>query len=301
MSFSTPPLIAPPKEEAIYPYRRVWRSLIQETILIVVICGVVFVVFQYIGIDLPALVERGLILLLAFLPLILWFLFSRFAETQVPEPRSGLNTTLMLSALSAAAIGVPLVNTVVQPAEWLSLEAAPVRILGYTLTAGIVQEFIKFLVVRYVSGPRALRIRDDSIAYCIAAAVGYMTVLNLIYVVNHAATPDMVALRVLHHMSINVAGSLIMSYGIAQTWFGRVNPLLMPLTLLVAALINGLAIPLRSGFANASLGLTSAIASPIFSLAFSTGIVTVAIGLVLFFYNVVEEQERISRESGSRL
>lgn len=300
MSFSTPPLIAPPKEDVIYPYRRVWRSLIQETIITVAICAATFLVYQFIGLDLPQLVETGFVLLLALMPLILWILFSRFAETRVQLPRAGLNTTLGLSALSAAAIGVPLVNTIIEPSNWLSLESALTRIVGYMLTAGIVQEFIKFIVVRYVSGPRALRIREDSIAYCIAAAVGYMTVLNLIYVFDHpAAGPDMVSVRVLHHMSINVAGSLIMSYGIAQTWFGRVSPLLMPLTLLVAAFINGLVTPLRSGLANASLLLTGASASPLFSVAFSSGIVFVAIGLVLFFYRVVEEQERISRESGS--
>ena len=114
MSFSTPPLIAPPKEDVIYPYRRVWRSLIQETIITVGICGVTFVVYQFIGLNLPELVESGFVLILALLPLILWILFSRFAETRVPVPRVGLNTTLGLSALAAAAIGVPLVNTVIQ-------------------------------------------------------------------------------------------------------------------------------------------------------------------------------------------
>lgn len=301
MTYAPPPLIAPPKEEEVHPYRRVWRSLTQETAILAIVCTAVFILFQYLPIRIPAIAEPILNYGLALLPLALWIILARFPETRVPLPRTGLNTTVVLSALLAAAVGIPVVNTVIQPANWLSVESAPVRVIGYMLTAGIVQEFIKFLVVRFVAGGRFFRIREDSVAFNMAAAVGYITVLNLAYVVNNAASPDFVALRVLHHVAMNTAGSLIISYGFAQTWFANVSPFMLPFTLVIASFVNGLIIPLRSGFMNASLGISGASAQPLFGLGFSLGVLLAAVAIISFFYRVAAEQERIARQTRGNL
>lgn len=292
-TFDNKRLITPPREEEeIYPYRRAWRSFAIEAALIAGASSVIFVAINFIGFRLPDVAATPFNLLVAVLPAGVWSLFSLLAEYRVPEPRTRLLVVFGLSALLANAIGRPLVDEFLQPAQWLSLESAGNRIIGFTVTFGIVQETLKYIVLRLSIWPQHLRTREDSIAYALASAVGYATVLNVAYASSAPALPDANALRVLHITGMSLVGSLILSYGLSETRFGRANPLLLPATLFLAAFVSGVAISVRAGLINASLSLEGAAGRPLFGLGFSILLIIGIPVAIAFLYNVAERRER---------
>ena len=73
------------------------------------------------------------------------------------------------------------------------------------------------------------------------------------------ATPDVVATQVFNNVAVNLAASLIISYGLAEVRFDTPTPFLMTITVAFSALLNGIVIPLRSGLTNAAFVLNSGI------------------------------------------
>lgn len=284
-------LVTPPVEEETYPYVRVWRSIILQMGTLGAVMVGLYVVTAFLGIELPTAIQPFVNIGLAILPAGLWLFFSRFAENFALEPRARLLTVFLVSALTANAIGIPFVNEFIQPSDWLALDSVANRLIGFTVTAGIVQELLKYLVVRYVAWPQHYRVRVDSIAYCYASAIGYGTILCIDYVINTNGISYLVMMRIFSIISLNVIGSMIVSYGLSELYFGRANALLMPFTLLVAALVNGLGIAFRSSLMNASVFITGAFTRPSFSLGFSL-VLAVAIPVVVaFFYNISERRD----------
>lgn len=287
-------LLVPTEEEEIYPYRRVWRSLAIESLLLLLIAVGLWVVLNFVGLRVPTLLERPLEVLLALMPLGLWALLSLLQERSVPEPRPHLVALVAISALVANAIAIPVIDGFLQVDLWLPQTNAINRIAGYTFTVGIVQVMTCYLVVRFVAYRTGMRIRADGIAYMLAASVGYSCVLNLHYVFTTGATMDIVAMRVFNNTALLYAISIVVGYGLGEVRFGRPSPLLLALTMAVGSMLAGLAIPLRSGLANAALTLGPAIASPIRGLALSA-LLLVAVAVATAF--LLENAERQEREA----
>jgi hypothetical protein len=290
-------LITPPKqEEEIYPYRRVWQSLAREmTVLIGVVVGV-FVLFDILRLSLPVALRLPINLALATIPAILWFIFSYLAENRVPQPRPRIGEVFILSVLIASAIGIPFVQTIIQPEKWLATESTINRILGYTMTVGVVQEFLKYIILRYTVWQN-YSTRADSIAYATTVAIGYATVLNFSYVLGNDALSGGVALRVLANTAMNVVGSLVLAYGLSETVLQKSTLFLLPATLFIASLLNGLMITLRSGIMNAQITLKATSPRPILSLGFSIVFYIALVGIMLFIYNANEKQQREALKS----
>ena len=253
-------LLTPPDEEAeIYPYRPAWRSIVIESVVLFVVTAAVFFIFGVLRLQLPGLLTLVANGLLVALPVILWLIFSVWSERAVPEPRQRLITVFLVTALAANALAVPFIEDVIQPERWLPLGGAINRIIGYTFTLGIVQETAKYAVVRFTTWPQYFRTRLDSVAYCAASAVGYALVLNLRHLLSESSiTPDVMAIQVFGNVTVNLAASLIVSYGMAEVHFDKPTPFLMTITVALAAFVNGLVIPLRAGLTNATFVLTSA-------------------------------------------
>lgn len=292
---TTPNFITPPREEEeVYPYRRAWQSLIIEVGLLIG-AATALVGASFVGIALPRLGLGNW--LLAVLPALLWLVISYWRERFAIEPRRGLMTTFIVSALVANAIGVPILNDIVQPERWLALESTLTRILGYAATVALVHETLKYLVLRYVTFPAKFRVRSDGVAYAAACALGYATVLNLHYIAaNLAAPPDVALVRIMGTTTLHIATAVIISYGLIETWFSRANALLMPLLLVVAALTAGAAIPLRAGFENAPLVFGVSPSRLYFGLAFS---IIVSVGVLIgmgFLYYVADHRDRSARQ-----
>jgi RsiW-degrading membrane proteinase PrsW (M82 family) len=229
---------------------------------------------------------------LALAPLGLWLLFSYVAERQAPEPRSALPVVVILTALAANAVTVPLIEQVLQPQAWLSNSSAITRIVGYTLSIGVAVEVTKYLVLRYSIWPGRIRTRMDGIAYAIAASIGMATVVNLHSMTIPGITLDSLAILILDTTATGLAAGLFVGYGLAESALGRPTPFLGPLSLTLAALVHGLAIPLRAGLGNAGFSLAGGAANPILGVAISVGLVVVISALISFLFGASERRER---------
>lgn len=304
-------MLTPPDEETVYPYRRVWRSLLLETGALAALTLAASVVFGLLGVRLPGIVSAAANTLLVAAPVILWLLFSVLRERFVPEPRQRLIAVFVITALAANALAIPLIESVLQPERWLPLEGAISRIIGYTFTVGIVQEAVKYAVVRFTTWPNLFRTRLDGVAYCAASALGYAFVLNLQFLLSQpAVTPDIMAMQVFNNVAINLAGSLIVSYGLAEVRFDNPMPFLLTFTVAFAALVNGAAIPVRTGLTNAAFVLpltteapsiidqvlgvftASSTPKPILAFGFSAVLMLVLALVVAFLFTNAERQAR---------
>lgn len=294
--FRSPRLILPPREEdEVYPYRRVWRSVIIEASVLAVALVGLYGAISLVGIDIPTALVGPLNALLVLLPALLWGYFSWLQEMTVPQPRRQLGAVFVLSVLVASAIGVPLITEFLQPDQWLSLESAVNRMVGYTVTTGITQEFIKYFLMRTVVKSDLYRTRTDVLAYSLAVAVGYSTVLSVEFLSSTPdVRPDMLMLRVLTIYAMNLAGSAVVSYGLMELHLGSGSMFLLPVTLIVAAAITGLALPLRSGLVNIQLTLDARGGAPrtLYGVGFALALLAVPQVLVAFLYDVSERRER---------
>lgn len=291
---NNPSLITPPREEEeIYPYRRAWRSIFIETGTIMGLMMVVFVLVNFIGLGVPTEFRLYSNIFLAISPTLLWLLFSRIPENNVVEPRRRLLTAFTVTALVANAIGIPLVNSVFEPDSWLPLQGGTNRILGYMLTVGTLQEFLKYLVLRYIVWPDYYRIRQDAIAYGAATATAYSLVISLNYVlVNPTAASDVVLMRIFATLSVQMIGSIVVAFGLSETLFSDALSLFLPFMMTLAALLSGLAITLRSSFLNATLGLAVSEQREIFGLLFSVVFYGAIMSVFLFLFNITEQREQ---------
>jgi hypothetical protein len=283
-------LLTPPDEEEIYPYRRVWQSIAIESGVMLAIAGGAFVLFNFLHLNLPRALAQPVNVLLALAPFGLWLVFSLWRERFALQPRQRLLAVVVVTALVANGVSMPFIEGVFQPDRWLPLGSATDRIIGYTFTVCIVQEILKYLVVRYLVWPDQFRTRLDSVAYCVASAVGYATVLNLRFVLSGVALPDVVAIYVFGTLALNLVGSTIVAYGLAEVRFDNPSPFLLTATIALAALSNGVAIPVRGGLVNAGFSIQGGAASPLFGLGFSVGVL-LGIGVVIaFLFNNAERR-----------
>jgi hypothetical protein len=300
--FRSPRLILPPREEdEVYPYRRVWRSvLIEGSILAVVLVGL-YGALGLVGLNIPTALVGPLNAVLVLLPALLWGYFSWLQEMTVPQPRRQLGAVFALAALVASAVGVPLVNEFLQPDQWLSLDSAVNRIIGYTVTTGITQEFIKYFLTRSVVRADLYRVRTDVLAYSLAVAVGYSTMLSIQFLrATPDAQPDMLMLRVVTIYAMHLAGSAVLSYGLMELYLGSGSIFLLPATLVIAAAITGVALPLRSGLVNTQIALHNAAGAlsttypprALYGVGFALALLAVPQVLVAFLYDVSERRER---------
>ena len=287
-----PRLLTPPREEEeIYPYRRVWPSIMIETGVLFVITMSLYIMVGYLRLRPPESLNRPVNTLVALSPALLWMVFSLWRERTVPEPRPKLIGVFVISALVANAVGVPTV-TALKTEQWLPFLGIIGRIIGYAVTVGIVQELLKYLVVRYTVWPGALRIRLDAVAYCAAAAIGYATALNLHFAFGPVSSPDIVALRVFSNATIHLSAGVLLAYGLAETRFNPRSFLIMPVALLVAAGVVGLAISARSSLINAKFFLGVSAIRPIFGFGFSLMVISGALAVAIFLFHVAERGER---------
>lgn len=291
MTSPTPRLLTPPREqEEIYPYRRVWRSVALEGGTLIIIAVSLFLGSSLVTNNIPPAVQPILRVILALTPLILWLIFSWWGELRAQQPRRRLLGVVIISALAANAVGEPLINQFFQVDDWLPLSSAIDRIVGYTFTVGITQELLKYLVVRYIAWPEHFRIRLDGVAYGVAVSIGYATILNLRLLVNTPVALDVAAQRVFATYALHVSTGIIVGYGLAEVRFSNPNPFFLALMLILAALVTGIAIPIRAGLINATFSLDGAFTRPFFGLGFSVVLFVVPCFVMSFLFSSAERR-----------
>ena len=281
-----------PQRADIYSFLPVWRRLGLQLFILTVALLLIVLLGQVLQPRPDVAIDRFLSLALVFLPLIFWLYFSAFPESRVARPRRRLIGVAVASALTASAIGLPLVQDFFRVQEWLPLQSVFARIVGYALTAGIVDAGLKFAVLRYLIFPQGLRVRSDAVAYAIAGAVGYSGFLNMAQVWQINPTWDSAAILVFSNMTIQLASSLFIALGIIESYFSDAYPLVLPINVGVAAISAGLIMALVGGFMSGPLGTAGNSDRPLFSFAMLLAALVAALGVVYFLYSNAERRER---------
>lgn len=290
--YTDPRLLAPPIEEEVNPYRPVWRRLLTQIGVFSSISVIGTLLIELLNVQFDTNVNFYLSLLYVGLPVLLWLLFSRIPENFVLEPRKNLIFVAIVSGLLASSFGIPLVRDFYSIDRWLPLEAAVQRIIGFTVTVGVVDTTLKFLTIRFMVFPHYFRIRTDAIAYCVASSIGYSFAINLYYVVTVQPTLSMAIVYIFSTYAIQIGSMTLLAYGLSETYFSNSIPVLLPFTFVLSTLAMGIALPLRSGLINGSLSTSGSADRPLFSLGFTVALVIVLVLNAIFLFNVADRQER---------
>jgi len=255
--------------------------------------GLVFILVDILRVAPPTALVPVLSVGMVVLPLLLWLLLSVLAERRAIEPRQRLIVVFVITALAANAITLPFIEGVLQPGRWLPLEDAINRIIGYTFSIGIMQETTKYLVLRYTIWQDLLRIRTDAVAYSVASALGYAFALNIQFLIaNPGASLDVVALRVVENVALNLVGALFISLGLAETRFSTPSPFFMTIMLALAAFVVGTTQPLQSGLVNAIFSVRGVFDRPLVGFGFTAALFFGVLAMVTFLYSAIERRER---------
>lgn len=246
--------------------------------------------WNFLGFRVGGQLRQFLSLGLILLPAGLWLVFSRLQENRVPEPRRRLASVFVISALVANAIGLPIINFLA-PAQWLAFGETIGRLIGYTVTVGVVHETLKYLILRFTIWPDGIRTRLDALAYAAAASMGYVTVLNLNLLTIGITSPDVIAGRVFANTTVHLASSAIIAYGMAEVRFNRRSLLLLPITLVIGCVVHGLGISARPNIINAGFVLGIAATRPLFGFIFNLIVVVGVLASMGFLFSARERQE----------
>lgn len=299
MSTYGPRFITPPTEDQeTYPYLPIWRSLIIETAVLAVLVVVLFLLVNVLRFSIPTRIQSYLAIGLSLAPMLAWSVFSWLAEQRTDQPRKRLMSIVILTMLVTNSIALPLISQFFQVDSWLPLAPAINRIVGYTLTTGIVQGIVKYLVIRYTIWPNHLRIRFDGVAYGIASGIGYATVQNIQFIMVNSPTPvDTLAFQIFANYALHVSTGIIIGYSLSETFFSNPTPIFLPSVVALGSVITGIAIPIHAGLVNSSLSISSVSAQkPLFGFGFSIALLLV---VSIIIAGLIANADRLERESRS--
>lgn len=290
---SQPYLLTPQREESDrYPYRRVWRTAWLEALILLTLTAALVFGTRLIDLRLPAPVERALSFVYAVLPLGLWLGISYAAERRALQPRRNLPAVVMLGGLAASGVAVPL-TAIFAAEEWLSTASGLNRIIGYTLTVGMVHEFLKYAVLRYSVWRTEFNTRLDAVAYAMAAAVGFATALNIHFALNNTLNLASAALRITEITLAQVAISPILGFVLYELRKPNVFVLTPVLGMLIAALFNALSIVIRAGLIVAGVSRTSTANNAIYGLGMALFLIVVLFSALSFLVRAADEREAL--------
>ena len=275
-----------------YAFIPVWRRIILQLVISAGFCGVVVLVGEVIQPKLDGNAGRIAALSFVFVPVLLWLLWSVLPEFRSARPRRRLIGVAVISGLTASAIGLPVVEDFFRIDQWLPLQSVISRILGYSLSVGMVDTGLKFIVLRYSVYPQALRVRSDTVAYAFASAIGYSFYLNLALVWRLEPTFELAALYVLANVTVQLSSALFIALGIVESYFSDAFPLVLPTNLLIAAASSGLIASLFGGLMSGPLDTAGNADRPLFGLGVLCAALVATSGIVFFLYSNSERRER---------
>jgi RsiW-degrading membrane proteinase PrsW (M82 family) len=218
-----------------------WTS---SLILVVGLIGFVLLVY-FVAASFPETLS-GLPLILAGLvlssvPALMWLAFFYVQDRLEPEPKQNLLGVFFLGGLLAAAIGQPIIREIFRVQDWMT-ESWWVQLLASILIVGFVQEFLKFAAVRFsVYNSAEFDERVDGVIYALAAGLGYATVLNYGYVMDHGGVDLGVGVMTVTINALAQASFAgITGYFLGQAKFETTPAYWLPLGVTIAAVLNGL-------------------------------------------------------------
>ena len=179
-------------------------------------------------------------LFLAIVPAAIWLIAFYRLDHLEPEPKHFVIGVFVLGGILAAAIGQPLIRDLFRAQDWV-YDSGFTGVLGSIFIVGFIQEFLKYAGIRYtVYHSPEFDERVDGIIYGAAVGLGYATILNVTYILDHNGVDlgvgaIQVAVVALAHASF----SGVIGYFLGRARFERMGPLWLPLGLTLAAVLNG--------------------------------------------------------------
>jgi RsiW-degrading membrane proteinase PrsW (M82 family) len=192
-----------------------------------------------------ALLAAGIVLTLVPALLWLWFFYRR--DVAEPEPRGMVLGVFVLGALIAAAIGIPLVQSVFRVSDWMYANQPWSYIVAAILVIGFVQQFLVYASVRFsVFNSAEFDGPTDGIIYATAAGLGYATVLNMRFITGDGATSlTLAAIQVVLTTLAMASFAGIVGYFLGREKYEERPVWWMTAGVALAALFNGVFIVLR--------------------------------------------------------
>jgi len=280
------------EQEDAYSILPVWRRL---SALLLIMTGALLAIVllsELLQRRFDERIEHVLSLALAPLILLAWLIIAVLPEYRAARPRRRLIGVAILSALTASAIGLPLMEDFMRVDEWLPLQSVFQRIVGYSLSVGVVDTGLKFIVLRYLIYPQGLRVRSDGVAYALASAMGYGAFLSFALIWRLEPTLGIAAIYVLANFTIQLASAMFIALGIIESYFSDAYPLVLPSNVAVAALASGVITALLGGFLSGPLTTAGNTARPLFACAMLLASLIITFGTVYFLYSNSERRER---------
>ena len=270
----------------------VWRRLVFQLVAVALLALAVLLIAEFLNPELSQ--DLGLLLALgiAAVPPLLWLAAAVGPERAVTRPRRRLVGVAVVSALVASAVGLPAVQDFFRIAEWLPHESAFGRIVGYTLTAGMVDAGLKLLILRAIVVPSELRVRGDAIAYAMASAVGYSFFLNLALIFSVQPSPGIAAIYVLANYVTQFASAMFIAIGISESFFSDALPPVLPMNVLLAAISTGVVSSVYTGVMGGVLTTQGSADRPLFAIGFLIIALILSCAIIYFLYRVSERRER---------
>jgi len=280
----------------VYPFRQIWRTALIEIAVLTGVAVALILAARFTHITFGDTARRVIGFILALLPLILWLAISYRGERRAMRPRARLPLVLFLTALLANAVGIPLVDQIFTVDTWLPSAGAVSRILGYTLIFGFTTEFLKFAVVRFTVWESYISTRQDALAYSLAAAVGYATVMNINFVLNQISDPAAVAARMAGTTLSQMAIGLLVGLALAELRLGNPAVIALPLSIGIAALLQGIFIESRSALVVGAFSERASGNAPAGGIIVGVVLVLLLFGLVAFLVRTADVRAKRSPE-----
>jgi RsiW-degrading membrane proteinase PrsW (M82 family) len=239
----------------------VTRSSLLTLLALVVFAGLVAVVAH---LTKPTWDGTTLILVgvaLSLVPAALWLAFFYLQDVLEPEPKGYVLGVFVLGALLAGAVGIPVVRDLFRVQDWVGTSLIT-NLLGSILIIGFVQEFLKYVAIRYsVYLLPEFDERMDGILYGTAAGL---------------------AIRIVVTALAQASFSGIMGYFLARAKFEEEPVWWLPLGLTIAATLNGLFTIARGGITRMGSVLSQRTANPWYGLVLAAAMAGATLAVLLF-------------------
>ena len=89
-----------------------------------------------------------------------------------------------------------------------------------------------------------------------------------------------------------MVGSIAVGFGLSETLFSHALSFFLPMMMLLASLLSGLAVAMRASFMNAALSITISSQREIFGLGFSLILYIAGLAVFFFLFSITERREQ---------
>jgi RsiW-degrading membrane proteinase PrsW (M82 family) len=258
--------------------RALWAAGVGEVIVLLLFVIVVNIIARFLPTTLSgtALVVAGVVL--ALIPALVWLVFFYLQDRLEPEPKTYILRVFLLGALLASGVGIPVLRDFFGVNNWLYTDRTT-HLLGSILVVGLLQEFLKYVAVRYsVYESPEFDERVDGIVYATVAGLGFATMLNFDYVVSRGGVDlGIGAIRIVITTLAHASIAGILGYFLGQAKFEHTPVYYLPAGLILAAVLNGLFF-----WAQDMVTVQGVTVNPWYGLILAVIIVAIILGIVFW-------------------